>query len=387
MALQDTCQQVRVEASVTLDMTALVLRPRAQPIIAGQLVASPLSSLQRQGWQAHPFPAGTGDREAPGGVHSVSNCGIRAPRACPFRLCVCRPPMCRFGRVDSLRNAAGASDERGGKASSPAVVESGQSCQEVVSVAANVGTTGSSHGEAGSRRAAAQEGERDARWQEGARQVSPSPSGGPRPDISRQAAGKHDSAAAEAAGGRPSLGDTRKAASTGAATAPAPAGARPSSAHAPAPTSGRVPTCGAQEPPDDEGAGDGKAPGATAQRRDDDCAGGGGGGGSGSNKRSHDSSLEPATVSVSGKADLALAAAGLSTRGQEAGAEGLRHEAVEAPAPQEAEAAGPSGHALAGAGGPREGHDTSRAEDDLGALSGDENLLVLASPDDSDASD
>ena len=45
---------MRVEASLALDTASALLHPRAQPIVAGQLVASPLASLQRQekGWQA-----------------------------------------------------------------------------------------------------------------------------------------------------------------------------------------------------------------------------------------------------------------------------------------------------------------------------------------------
>jgi hypothetical protein len=38
---------VRVEATTTLDMMAGILHPRAPPLIAPTLIASPLAALQR----------------------------------------------------------------------------------------------------------------------------------------------------------------------------------------------------------------------------------------------------------------------------------------------------------------------------------------------------
>ena len=46
--VQETNHQARVEASLALDMAAVVLHPRTPPVLGGQLVASPLASLQRQ---------------------------------------------------------------------------------------------------------------------------------------------------------------------------------------------------------------------------------------------------------------------------------------------------------------------------------------------------
>jgi hypothetical protein len=71
-AWQDTSQQVRVEASLALDTASALLHPRAQPIVAGQLVASPLASLQRQdkGWQASTLAAAAADTDAKRGEMS-----------------------------------------------------------------------------------------------------------------------------------------------------------------------------------------------------------------------------------------------------------------------------------------------------------------------------
>ena len=44
---QDVSHAVRVEATTTLDMMAGILHPRAPPLIAPTLIASPLAALQR----------------------------------------------------------------------------------------------------------------------------------------------------------------------------------------------------------------------------------------------------------------------------------------------------------------------------------------------------